>query len=112
MTDGSDRIEAVKKTTVTTTRVITAELRVTETIERVEQLPSLSRNRPAARSKKYLIMGVFLDIAGNLLAAILQLGLILQNVVPYVLLNLLVVMGIIFIVQREYKRGAHDADLP
>ncbi len=112
MTDGSDRIETVKITTVTTTRVITAELRVTETIERVEQLPSISRNRSAARIKKYLIMGVFLDIAGNLLAAVLQLGLILQNVIPYVLLNLLVAMGIIFVVLREHRRGAHDADLP
>lgn len=112
MTDGSDRLETVKKTTVTTTRVITAELRVTETTERVEQPPSLSRSRSAARRKKYLIMGVFLDIAGNLLAAGLQLGLILQNMVPYVVLNLLVAMGLIFVVQREYKRDAHNADLP
>jgi hypothetical protein len=102
VTKDSDGFNVVRKK-VTTTRTITAELRITETIEEVEKPISNETKLVQSKSIQIFILGIILDVAGNLLATTLQLGFLLQNIISYLFLNLIFASLLILVALRGCK---------
>jgi hypothetical protein len=100
----SSKRSGLNKRKVTTTRTITAELKITETVEKTEDPPLFSMKDFPKKRMWFIGLGVLLDVASNLLASFLQSTFFLQNLIPISLLNLCVALLFVYVFYKGARK--------